>query len=166
VLYRIKATKGFTYIEILITLGVMAVLFIPVMQLFSHSLSASTMTEELITATNLAQWQMERIKNLQVTKEKLREMGDSVFPSLNEEPFLMNGARWRIKKEVLQDTDPLEVRVHVYRVTRENLGDSSLLASRDRRDLSFAEFEQENEPLVSLVSLIEDTTWEEIKPAA
>lgn len=135
-----RRRPGFTYIELLITLAVMGILFIPVMQLFSQSLYASGSTQDLITATSLARWEMERIRNLNVTKERLKEMGNSIYPPMDEPPFEMNGMKWRITREMVEETDPLEVRVHV---------------ARD------AEPER---PVVTLVTLVENTYWEKLTP--
>ena len=132
--------RGFTYIELLITLVILAVLFVPVMQLFSHSLNATGVSRDLITATNLAKWQIERIKNLNISKEQLRSMGDETYPVLEEEPLEMNGIKWRIKKEIVEKTDPLEIRIHAY----------------------YNGYEKK--PVVTLVTLIEDMTWDEIRP--
>ena len=63
--------RGFTYIELLIALAILGVLFVPVMHLFSYSVHSSGESRDLITATNLARWQMERLKNLGLKKEEL-----------------------------------------------------------------------------------------------
>jgi prepilin-type N-terminal cleavage/methylation domain-containing protein len=132
--------KGFTFIELLITLAIIAVLFVPVMQLFSHSLSSTSFSQDLISATNLAKWEMERLKNLNVTKKQLKQMGDSIYPPPAEEPLLMNKTKWRIERKIMQDSDPLEVRVSVFYDG------------------------QPTKPVVTLVTLIEDMFWEEIRP--
>jgi len=131
--------RAFTYIELLITLTIIAVLFVPVMQLFSYSLQASNASQDLMTATSLSRWEMERIKNLNVTKEQLRKMGDAMYPPADKEPLELNEMKWRIKRQIMQGTDPLEVRVHVY---------------PDKQD----------EPVVTLVTLIENMFWEEVRP--
>ena len=59
--YQLLTTnRGFTFIEILMTLAVIGVLFVPVMQLFSNSLVSTSGNLETITAMNLAQSEIER----------------------------------------------------------------------------------------------------------
>ena len=137
---EITRRSAFTYTELLISLAIIAVLFIPIMQLFSHSLQATGISRDLITATNLAKWQMERIKNLNVTEEQLRGMGDEIYPTPEAEPLEMNSSKWRIKREIIAESDPLEVRVSVYHD------------------------QQMDKPIVRLVTLIEDMTWSEVAP--
>ena len=127
--------KGFTFIEILIALVVIAVLFIPMIQLFSSAIYSVTVSGEGITSVNLARWEMERVKNLNVTKAGLVKIGNLWTPELAEPPLEMNQAKWRILRRVLPDTDPLEVDVEVYR--NDNL----------------------NKPVVSVATLIEDSIW-------
>jgi len=135
-----RCKKAFTYIELLITLAIIAVLFIPIMQLFSHTLHASNTTQNLITAVNLAKWEMEKIRNLNVTKAQLKQLGDAMHPPLDQSPMEMNNEKWRIKKEIMEGTEPLEIQVKVFQ----------------SRDMA--------KPLVTLVTLIEDMTWEKVEP--
>jgi prepilin-type N-terminal cleavage/methylation domain-containing protein len=131
--------RAFTYIEILIALAVMAVLFVPIMQLFSHTVYSVSASQDLITATNLAKWEMERIRNLNLTKAQLKEAGDRVYPPEDSPPLEMNSARWRIKAAFASEEGPLEARVSVFRE------------------------EAPDKPVITLVTLIEDMTWEKIK---
>lgn len=128
--------KGFTYTEVLITLAVMAALFVPMMQLFSHSLVSSAVTGQTITALNLAKWQVERVKNLNYTISQLKEIGDTYFPPLEEPPLDLNGQKWRAFTDIDPDSNPLKVKVMVF--FNEKLNDK---------------------PLVELVTLLADTTW-------
>lgn len=128
--------KGFTYTEVLITLAVMAALFVPMMQLFSQGLVSSAVTGQTITALNLAKWQMERVKNLNYTISQLKEIGDTYFPPLNEPPLELNGHKWRVLTDVDPDSNPLKVKVSVFLDERLN-----------------------DKPQVELVTLLADTTW-------
>lgn len=134
-----KNERGFTFIEILITLTIIALLFVPVMQLFSNSLYATSANLDRITSMNLAQSEMERTINLNMTKEQLKKMGTQVFPPLEEKPYEINKGLWRVQREVVEDSDPVEVRVKVFK-------------------------DQEPEKaLITLVTLIEDLMWDQVK---
>ena len=130
-----KDEKSFTYIEILLTLAIMAVLFVPMMQLFSYALYSAGYSGEVLTAVNLTQVQMERIKNLTLTKAQLREKGDTWAPALDEPPLELNQTKWRVLSRFKPGTNPLQVNVEAY------------LA------------EDLNRPMASLVTLIEDNLW-------
>ncbi len=133
--------KGaFTYVELLIALTLIGIIFLPTMQLFSQSLYSVNLSRDMITATNLAKWHMEKMKNLTITKMDFLEMGDQIYPPENTKPFELNGAAWRIHTEVIEDSNPLEIIVSVYR-----------------------DGEPET-PLITLVTLIEDALWETLKP--
>lgn|SRR3989338_4824635 len=134
-----RKQQAFTYIELLVTLAIMAVLFVPVMQLFSHTLYATSLSRNLITAVNLAKWEMERIKNLNATQAQWKIMGDELYPPLDKNPMEMNGLKWRIRREIIKESTPLEVRVAVFQDT-------------------FMD-----KPVITLVTLLEDMTWNEIR---
>ncbi len=127
--------RGFTYTEILITLAVMAALFVPMMQLFSFGITSSAITGEKITALNLAKWQMERTKNLNYTTDQFKQIGSSYFPDLKDAPLELNKKKWRIFTEI-GDSEPLSVKISVYYEDR--TGDK---------------------PLVELATLLQDMTW-------
>ena len=129
--------QGFTYIEILITLAIIAVLFVPMMQLFSYGLYSVTISGDMITATNLARLEMEKLKNLNLTKKQFRTLGDQWVPKLEEPPLELNQSKWRIWTHFEPDSDPLEVSVRVYLAT------------------------DTQKPVASLVTLIEDNIWKE-----
>ena len=137
-----RTEAGFTFIEILMTLAVIAVLFVPVMQLFSNALISTNVNLESITAMNLAQSEMEHTINLNLTKAQLLKIGSQVFPPEDQKPTEMNHEFWRVKREIMPDTDPLEVRISVYK---------------------------DGEPdrtLVTLVTLVEDLMWDSVKTVA
>ena len=129
--------SAFTFLEILLALSIIAVLFLPMMRLFSHALHSTSHSKDLITAANLAQWQMERIKNLAITKEQVQALGNSIYPEGNKPALIVNETAFRIK-QIIKDSDPLEIQIEVYR-----------------------DGEMDKLPLMALVTLIEDTIWEE-----
>jgi type II secretory pathway pseudopilin PulG len=129
---------GFTFIEILMTLTVIALLFVPVMQLFSNSMIATAQNLERITAVNLAQSEMERTINLNMTKAQLKRIGTQIIPPLDKDPYEVNNVKWRVEREIVENTDPLEIRIKVYR---------------------------DGEPqrvMIALVTLIEDMMWDDV----
>ena len=130
-----KMRKGFTFVEILITLAITAVFFVPMMQLFSGAVYSVAISEEKVTAVNLARWEMERVKNLNITKTGLKKTGDLWIPELSEPPFEINNNKWRVLRRIKPESDPLEVSVEVYK-------------SEDLKT-----------PLASVVTLIEDNIW-------
>lgn len=128
--------KGFTYTEVLITLAVLAVLFVPMMQLFSNTLAGSSVTGDMITALNLTRWQMERVKNLDYTTEQFKEVGSTYYPPLEEPPIELNGRKWRLYTDIDAASEPLKVKVSIFPEGRLN-----------------------EKPVVELVTLLEDMTW-------
>ena len=135
-------SKGFTFIEILITLTVIAILFVPTMQLFSNTLYATADSLDIITATNLAKSEMEKIINLNLSETRLKEIGSAVYPSEKEPPLTVNGVRWRVRKEAVEGTDPLEIRIRVFKD------------------------ENPTKEIASLVTLVEDMMWEIVTPVS
>ena len=154
---NMRDERGFTFIEILMTLAIIAILFVPIMQLFSNSLFATTQSLEMITATNLAKSYMEKTINLNMTKTHLREEGSQYFPPAGQAPFEINKTRWRVQREIIEGTDPLEVRIHVFHA--EEI-DPDIAKPAD--NLSGRQVK----PVVSLVTLIEDATWGGVKPGS
>lgn len=131
--------RGFTFIEILMAMSIIAILFVPVMQLFSNSLFSTTVSLQTITAMNMAQSEMERVINLNLTKAQLKKIGNVVIPPETEKPLEMNHEFWRVRREIVADSDPLEVRLMVYRDT------------------------DPGKILVTLTTLVEDLMWDSVK---
>lgn len=132
--------RGFTYTEVLITLAVLAILFVPMMQLFSRALVSSSVTGDTMIALNLAKWQMERIKNLNYDTARFKEIGSTYTPSLEDPAIELNGKKWRIYTDINAGSEPLKVEVSV-----------------------FLEGRLKDKPIVGLVTLLEDMTWIKVK---
>lgn len=101
----VKRTNGVTFIEILITLSVIAICFLPLMHMFSTALEQVYASGGLTTARYLAQEGMERLKNLGLTQAQVEEAGDVIE---------VNEKKWRVARRVMRGSDPLEVRIQVY----------------------------------------------------
>jgi len=136
-----NSSKSLTFVEILITLAVVAVAFLPLTRMFSMGLEKETVMSDINTARYLAQYGMEKIKNTGFTKAQLRSLGDVWDPPLDEPAYIMNKQEWRILRNVRPSGGPLEVHVLVY---------SGPIARSGKRP---------KEPLVDLVTLIEDLEW-------
>jgi prepilin-type N-terminal cleavage/methylation domain-containing protein len=132
--------KGFTFIELLITLAVVAIAFLPLMRMYTACLEQVYVNEDMTTARYLAQEGMEKIKNLGFTEDQLKKIGDLWYPSRNDQPLKMNDKNWRVLRKITKNTDPLEVKIEVY-LDHKNSGISST-------------------PIIELVTLIEDLDWE------
>jgi len=134
--------KGFSFIEMLITLSVLSVSFLPLMNMFSTSLLQLNTTDELTTARYLAQEGMERVKNLSFTVEQLRQEGDVWAPPLKEPTVAINGRHFRVLRKIIpgSDSDPLEVRIRVFQ----------------EEDVKRGEL---HKPVVEVVTLFEDFDW-------
>ena len=133
--------KGFTFIELLITLAVMAICFLPLMQMYTASLEETHVTDELTTARYLAHEGMEKIKNSNYTKAQLKDEGDLWDPPLSQPSVVLNQNQWRVLRKVLPDTDPLEVRIQVFKVQEDKAPEVRV------------------KPVVELVTLLEDLEW-------
>ena len=107
--------KGFSYIEVLITIMLLAIFFIPVMEMFSKSVSHLSYVGDMNTALSLAREGMELIRNLRLSKAQLAKRGDVYDPKLEEDPLELNGVKWRILQHIRQGTDPLAIDVLIFK---------------------------------------------------
>lgn len=126
--------RGFTFIELLISLSIIAISFLPLMQMFSTGLELGYHNSELDTARYLGKEEMEKLKNLALTEAQIKDLGDIWYPSLDEPALKFNERSWRILRKVDKNSDPLEARILVYQEP---------LSSNPK-------------PLLELVTLIED----------
>ncbi len=106
--------RGFTFIELLISLAVMGIAFLPLMQMFTTGLEQIYSISEINTASLLGREEMEKVKNLNFTEAQLIKTGDLWEPPLNKPPLEMNGRKWRVARRIGKDRKPVEVRIQVY----------------------------------------------------
>jgi len=136
--------KAFTFIELLITLTVFAIAFLPLMNMFTVSLEQSSVTGDLTTARYLAQEGMEKVKNLNFTKAQLLEAGDTWEPPLKEQATVINGEKWRTLSQFVEGRNPLEIRVKVF------------------KEIDLNKNRTHAKPVVELVTLYEDYEWSNV----
>ena len=139
-----KRTNGFTFIELLITLAVIAICFLPLMQMFSASLEQVYVTNDLTVARYLAQEGMEKVKNLGFTEAQFEDLGDIWEPALDKPPLELNNRYWRVFRKIVKGTDPLEIRIQVYQ-------------------LSAISYQLSEKPIVEVVTLVEDLDWNPVE---
>ena len=107
-------TAGFTYIEMLIALAVVACCFVPMLEMYARSVSEVQHYADIGTAMNLAREGMEKLQNMRVSESQLSAMGDVWDPPLLEKPIELNHQAWRLKRIVERGRHPLEVHVQVF----------------------------------------------------
>ena len=132
--------KAFTFIEVLITLSLIAICFLPLMRMFSVALEQTGVIDDLTTARYLAQEGMEKMNNLNFTKTQLKSLGDVWDPPLDEPPQDINEKKWRVLRKLIKGTDPLEIHIQVFK-------EDELVTVVDPS------------PVVELVTLLEDLEW-------
>lgn len=101
---------GFTFVEILIALLILAVAAVPLMRLFAASIEQIGVCDDLRTALDLAREEVEKLKNIALTEEQIKQIGTVVNP-----PVRLNEGLWYTVRRVDPLASPLEVRVFVYR---------------------------------------------------
>jgi len=106
---------GFTYIEMMVTVVIITLCFVPLVKMFTSSVSQISYSGDRLTALNLAREEMEKIKNLNLTESQIAALGSLTIPPEKSPPIFRNKANWRIKRILKKDSDPLEVRVEVFR---------------------------------------------------
>ncbi|PIQ89501.1 MAG: hypothetical protein COV72_02430 [Candidatus Omnitrophica bacterium CG11_big_fil_rev_8_21_14_0_20_42_13] len=114
-----KLNTAFTYIEMMVTVVIVAICFVPLIQVFSDSIAKIGYAGDKLTALNLARDEMEKIKNLNLTEAQFISMGNVIIPAKDKPPLKRNKAYWRIERILKENSDPLEVRVIVYRQGKE-----------------------------------------------
>ena len=107
--FRIQRA-GFTFIEVLLTLVILSVAVTPLMQMFSTIVEEVGYTDDLRFALDLAREEVEKLKNLALTEQQIKDLGNVISP-----PIQLNRATWYTVRVVNPSASPLELQVFVYR---------------------------------------------------
>lgn len=102
--------RGFTFVEVLLTLVLISIAAIPMMKLYSTAVEQTGTVDEIRTALDLAREEVEKVKNLALTEEQIKALGNVVSP-----PIFLNRAVWYAVRVVDPQATPLQVTVFVFR---------------------------------------------------
>lgn len=103
-------SRGFTFIELLLTLVVIAISAIPLMQMFATAVEQAGTTDEFRTALDLAREEVEKVKNLALTEDQIKALGNVVSP-----PVVLNRTVWFAVRVVDPEAKPLKFTVFIFR---------------------------------------------------
>jgi type II secretory pathway pseudopilin PulG len=129
--------QGFTLVEALLALTLLGITVVPLLQLYSSSLGELLAAEERSVAVSLAEREMERVRALGSDEARLRATGAVCEPPVGQLPERVGAASWRTCRALDAQSDPLELRVDVFRVAEGRRGRPT------------------GEPLFSLATLVE-----------
>ncbi len=105
-----QLTRGFTFVEILLTLAILSICAVPLMRMFSTAVEQVGSVDEHRTAMDLGREEIEKIKTLALTEEQIKELGNVVNP-----PILLNKTVWFTARVVDPVATPLQVTVFIFR---------------------------------------------------
>ncbi|MBI3333594.1 MAG: prepilin-type N-terminal cleavage/methylation domain-containing protein [Candidatus Omnitrophica bacterium] len=98
--------RGFTFIEILLTLLILMISIVPLLQLYATIVEETGAIDDMRTALDLGREEVEKVKNLALTEEQLKAIGNVVSP-----PIRLNRAVWFTVRVVDKASKPLRVTV-------------------------------------------------------
>ncbi len=101
--------NGISFVEVLIALVVLAVCIIPLMRMYTAAMSNSDYIDDLLTSVDLAREEAEKVKNLALSKEQIKKLGNVLSP-----PIYLNKKVWRTARAINPDKDPLEIYIYVF----------------------------------------------------
>lgn len=107
---KLSSSRGFTFIEILIALTLLAVVAVPLLQMFAVAVEQVTYADDLRTALDLAREEVEKVKNLALTESQLKALGNAISPLIR-----LNQRVWYAVRVVDSAASPLEIQVYVFR---------------------------------------------------
>ena len=105
-----RPSRGFTFIEILITLTIISIAVVPLLRMFAVAVEQVGVTDDLRTALDLAREEIEKVKNLALTEQQIKQMGSVINP-----PVQLNRSVWFTVRVIDPAASPLEVQVFVFR---------------------------------------------------
>jgi hypothetical protein len=102
--------NGISFVELLIVLLILGVCIVPLMRMFTASMDMGTYVDDMRSAIDLAREETEKVKNLALSLEQVKALGNVVSP-----PIYLNKNVWRTARVISKDSEPLEVYVYVFK---------------------------------------------------
>ena len=104
-----KAKSGISFVEILITLLIFSICVIPLIRMYTSAISETSYIDDYLVAIDLAREETEKVKNLALSEDQIKKLGNVVSP-----PIYLNKKVWRTARVVDPDKEPLEVYIYVF----------------------------------------------------
>ena len=105
-----RKAQGFTFVEILIALTLLAVVAVPLMRVFATAVEQVAYADDLRTALDLAREEIEKVKNLALTESQIKQLGNAI-----SHPIRLNQRTWYAVRVVHPTASPVEIQVYVFR---------------------------------------------------
>jgi len=101
---------GFTFVEVLLTLLILAITTVPLLRLYATAVEQAGVVGEFRVALDLAREEVEKVKNLALTEDQIKAIGNVVSP-----PIVLNRTLWYTVRVVDAEATPLRLSVYVFR---------------------------------------------------
>ena len=102
--------RGFTFVENLLTLVIISLCAMPLMRLYATAVEQTGTVDEIRTALDLSREEVEKGKNLALTEDQIKALGNVVGP-----PLFLNRTVWFTVRIVDPDASPLKITVFIFR---------------------------------------------------
>lgn len=104
-----KNKRGVSFVEIMIMLMVLSICIIPMIRMFTTAISETNYIDDMLTAVDLAREEAEKIKNLGLSKDQIKRIGNIL-----SQPVYLNRRIWRTARYINAEKDPMEVFIYVF----------------------------------------------------
>jgi len=100
-----RKERGATLIEILLAMVILSIALLPLLSVLNINIIGTTQSKNMQVAINLARAEIEKVKNF----EDIYEVKSVEYEKV------VNGVNWRVVREVISGSTPLQIWVKIYR---------------------------------------------------
>lgn len=104
-----KRRRGVSFVEVLLALLILSICVIPLIRMFTVAMHETNYVDDMLTAIDLAREETEKIKNLALSEDQIKKLGNVMSP-----PIYLNRKVWRTARVVDPDKEPLECYTYVF----------------------------------------------------